>query len=57
MPTKTLIYNFCIAKEDHKKKDQKLLKKELKKRFRLALKELDKASTLEDQQNIIKAFS
>lgn len=57
MPTKTIIYRFCIAKEDHKRKDQKLLKKELKKRFRNALKELEKASTLEDQQAIIKALS
>lgn len=56
MPTKTIVYRYCIAKEDRKRKDQKLLKKELKKRFRNALKELDKASTLEDQQTILRAI-
>lgn len=56
MPTKTIVYRYCIAKEDNHRKEQKLLKKELKKRFRNALKELDKATTLEDQQTIIRAI-
>lgn len=56
MPTKTIIYRYCISKENHDTRQQKLLKKELKKRFRNALKELDKATTLEDQQSIIRAI-
>ena len=56
MSTKTIIYRFCIAKEDSLKREQKILKKELKKRFKNALRELDKASSLEDQQTILNAI-
>ena len=55
MSTKTLIYRFCIAKEDHKIKEQKMLKKALKRKFKSALKALD-ASTLETQETVLKAL-
>lgn len=55
MPTKTIIYRFCLAKEDHKTKEQKALKKELKRKFKATLKALD-TSTLETQETVLKAL-
>lgn len=55
MPTKTIIYRFCLAKEDHKIKEQKALKKALKRRFKTALDTLD-TITLEDQERFLKAL-
>lgn len=55
MSTKTIIYRFCLAKEDHKTKEQKMLKKALKRRFKAALKALD-TSTLDTQEKVLKAL-
>ena len=55
MPTKTIIYRFCLAKEDRKTKEQKALKKALKRKFKATLKALD-ASTLETQETVLKAL-
>ena len=55
MPTKTIIYRFCLAIEDHKTKEQRMLKKALKKRFKAALKALD-TSTLDTQEEVLKAL-
>lgn len=55
MSTKTLIYRFCICKADNKKKEQKLLKKALKRRFKDALNTLD-TITLDDQEIFLETF-
>lgn len=55
MPTKTIIYRFCLAKEDHKIKEQKAMKKALKRKFRAALKALD-SSTLETQGRVLQTL-
>lgn len=55
MSTKTLIYRFCICKADNKKKEQKMLRKALKRRFKAALATLD-TITLEDQERFLNAL-
>lgn len=55
MPTKTIIYRFCLAKEDRNVKEQKMLKKALKRKFKAALKALD-SSTLETQGRVLQTL-
>ena len=52
MPTKTIIYKAAIANEDKTKKEQRLLKKALRRKFKTALAMLDTV-TLENQDKIL----
>ena len=52
MPTKTIIYKAAIANEDKTKKELKLMKKALRRKFKTALTMLDTV-TLENQDKIL----